>query len=208
MVERKIFGITKRIPLVGIVHGGIRGAAYALAGNEEEMKHSWEMDLADLNPLRMPRNVANGVVGALSSDDEGIWIGRRSLSDQPFSLTFSPGADVYHWCVRIDGIIYELGGRKSDVKISIISESNSPRLYESHCKRFSWTMIPVESHATASALESYAKSFESKTYNALIFVPDRINCQTFVVHMIAKAANLSSKQAQARVLTYIPNIFF
>lgn len=208
MVERKLFNITKRIPGVGLVHGGLRGAVYALAGDEEEMKYSWEMDPADLNPLRIPRNVANGVVGAFSSDDEGIWIGKRSLSDQPFSLTFSPGADVSHWCVRIDGIIYELGGTKSNLEISVISKSDSPQLYESHGKRFSWTKIPCASCTSDAELASYARSFGSRKYNALIFVPNRINCQTFVVDMIAKAANLSNNQAQAIVLTYIPNLFF
>jgi hypothetical protein len=207
MAERKFFNITKRIPGIGLAHGAVRGLVYALKDDEDEMKYSWEMDLADLNPLRMPRNVANGVVGAFCRDDRGIWIGKRSLADQPFSLTISPGADVHHWCIRIDGIIYELGGSKSNVQIKIISKSDDPSLYESYCKRFSWTNLPQESCVSDAALRDYAKSFESERYHA-IMMPDRINCQTFVVDMLARAANLTNIAAQSLILTYIPNIIF
>jgi len=77
MVERKVFDFYKRIPGVGFIYGAVRGIVYAAADNEEEAKYSWEMDLADFNPLRMTRNFANGIHNIVNDLDEGIWIGKR-----------------------------------------------------------------------------------------------------------------------------------
>jgi hypothetical protein len=130
MVERAIFDFYKRIPVVGFAYGAVRGAVYGLRGDEAEFKHSWEMDLADLNPLHMPRNIVNAFRN-IDSVDEGIWIGRRSLGDQPFALTYSPGADLFHWCMRINAIIYEVGGEKNRlIQITIVLKSVDPALYD------------------------------------------------------------------------------
>jgi hypothetical protein len=137
MAERKAFNLYKRIPGVGFIYGAIRGIAYGLAGDADEMKYSWDMDPADLNPLRMPRNILNGLYDSAYDVHEGIWIGKRTLGDQPFGLTLSPVGDIHHWCIQIDGIIYELGGSKSQININIISEDDSPTTHKSHCKRFS-----------------------------------------------------------------------
>ncbi|CAF2063132.1 unnamed protein product [Rotaria magnacalcarata] len=210
MVERRIFNVYKRIPLVGIAYGAARGVAYGLAGDFDEAKYSLEMDPADLNPLRMPRNIMNGLVDASHSLDKGIWIGKRTLGDQPFGLTFSPGADGYHWCIQIDGVIYELGGSKRQVEIHIISKNENPEQYNSYCKRFSWTMLQGKSSSVSeTTLYRYAKSFESSEYHVMMSASgDKVNCQTFASDMFAKGACITTRQARARILAVLPNILF
>lgn len=208
MAERKFFDVYKRIPVVGQVYGTVRGIAYSIAGNEEETKHSVEMDLADLNPLRMPRNIVNGLRNAASNLHEDIWLGKRSLGDQPFSLTVSPGLDLYHWCIQIDGVIYEVaGGKNSTAVIQIISEDTDPDLYKRYCSRFAWTKMPQVSQVSNSTLRKYAKSFEQEKF-MLIVQPDGINCQFFVAHMLAKAADITFQAAKVCILAVIPNILF
>ncbi len=67
MAERKIFGRFKNIPVVGYGYGLVRGIAYGLAGDENEAKHSFEMDLA----------ILNGIISLVSNLDKNIWIGKR-----------------------------------------------------------------------------------------------------------------------------------
>ncbi|UJR11753.1 hypothetical protein I4U23_015934 [Adineta vaga] len=210
MAERKVFNIVKRIPVLGNTYGLVRGAVYELAGDRDEAKNSMEMDFADLNPLRMPRNLMNGLIDLTSNVDKGIWIGKRTLGgNQPFGLTFSPGADVHHWCIQIDGIIYELGGSKSQVSISIISKDNDPTTYVSYCKRFSWTMLTGRSSSVSeSRLRDFAKSFEQYRYQAVLPIGDTVNCQTFVKYMYAKAAGISNAKAAGDILAIIPNLIF
>jgi len=47
------------------------------------------------------------------SYDEGIWIGKRTLGNNPIGLTYSPGFEFYHWCVMINGIIYQVKDKSS-----------------------------------------------------------------------------------------------
>lgn len=206
MGERKIFDFYKRIPVVGFGYGAVRGVGYLIAGNTEEFKYSWEMDLADLNPLRMPRNIINGFRNAANTLNEGIWVGKRGLGDQLFSLTFSPCFDLYHWCIQIDGVIYEVDVLKNNlVKINIISKDNQPDSYKKYCSRFSWTKIPEKLRNSNSSVQDFAKSFENKRYH-LITQRGAINCQTFVILMLAEAAKLTLLEAQACILVIIPNI--
>jgi len=209
MVERKFFNLWKRVPGVGFVYGGARGFAYALAGDVDEAKYSWEMDPADLNPLRMPRNIANALHDSAYDVDEGIWIGKRTLGDLPLGLTFSPGFDIHHWCIQIDGVIYELGGSKRQIDIKIMSKNYMAATYKSYCKRFSWTMLQKKSSSVSKEeLEAYAKSFENYQYRAVLPTGDKVNCQTFVACMFAKAACLTDFKARATVLRITPNILF
>jgi len=209
MAERKVFDIYKRIPVVGVAYGAVRGFAYGLAGNEEELKHSWEMDPADLNPLRMPRNIVNGFIAASRDLDEGIWIGKRSLGNQPFGMTFIPGADGHHWCIQIDGIIYEVSGKEKEYcKIKIVSQSDEQNLYDSYCSRFSWTNIPeVSREESNSTLKEYAELFKHRKYSVRI-QQNKENCQTFVRDMLAKAANITSTEAADTILNVMPNMAF
>ncbi|CAF1544736.1 unnamed protein product [Rotaria sp. Silwood1] len=209
MAERNFFDFAKHIPVAGYAYGVVRGVAYRLADDREEAKHSLEMDLADLNPLRMPRNLVNSLVNSTCNLDKGIWIGRRSLGNQPYSLTFSPGSDVYHWCIQIDGIIYELDKLKNQIVINIISEENNPTTYQSYCRRFSWTMLTREpSSVSKSTLQDYAESFKQYNYQLILSSNNTVNCQFFVKYMFAKATNISTERAAGIIYTIIPNILF
>ena len=75
MAERKFFDFWKPVPIIGWGYGAVRGTVYKLAGNAAEAKHSEEMDIADLNPVRLVRHITNSIQGASKSLNEGIWIG-------------------------------------------------------------------------------------------------------------------------------------
>ncbi|CAF4054907.1 unnamed protein product, partial [Adineta steineri] len=75
MAERKAFNIIKAIPVVGQAYGAVRSVVYAAKGDVYEAKHSVAMDLADLNPLRIPKNLAHGIASVTNDLDSGVWIG-------------------------------------------------------------------------------------------------------------------------------------
>ena len=89
MAERKAFNIIKVVPGVGQAYGAVRGVVYAAKGNTHEAKHSIALDLADLNPLRLPRNLAHGIASITNDLDVGAWIGRRPLFNQPLGLNIT-----------------------------------------------------------------------------------------------------------------------
>ncbi|UJR06593.1 hypothetical protein I4U23_010877 [Adineta vaga] len=135
--ERKVFDICKRIPPIGIPYGLIRGVVYKCVGDKDEADYSLETDVADLYLAKVPRNLINGF-RSMSNMEKGIWIGRRSLDELLISCTLLSGVVVYHWCIQINGIIYELTAPiKPRIHIGVISQSNNPYLYNSYHKRFS-----------------------------------------------------------------------
>ncbi len=58
--------------LINLTHLQAYLDIYGLAGDDNEFKHSWEMDPADLNPLRMPRNIVNSICSAEYDLDDDI----------------------------------------------------------------------------------------------------------------------------------------
>ncbi|CAF2958278.1 unnamed protein product [Rotaria sp. Silwood2] len=86
MTERKAFNIIKAVPGVGQAYGVVRGVVYAEKDDMHEAKHSVTVDLADLNPLRIPRNLAHGIASATNDLDEGAWIGKRPIGKQLIGL--------------------------------------------------------------------------------------------------------------------------
>jgi hypothetical protein len=207
MAERKIFGLFKTIPIVGHGYGLIRGIAYRIAGDENEAKHSLEMDLANLNPLRIPRNIVNSTISLVIDLDENIWLGKRTLGDQPIGLSFALGSDIYHWCIQIDAVIYELLLQDGSIYIDITSKYDHPYSYECLCKRFSWTLLRRQSSCVSgTTLRDYAKSFESYRYRAVLPSGSTVNCQTFVTMMLAKAIGKTCDQAAAIIFLIVPNL--
>jgi hypothetical protein len=89
MAERKVFNIIKAVPGVGQAYGAVRGAVYVAKGDMHEARHSVALDLADLNPLKIPKNLAHGIASIANDFNEGAWIGRRPLFNQPLGLTIS-----------------------------------------------------------------------------------------------------------------------
>ncbi|CAF1039501.1 unnamed protein product [Rotaria sordida] len=210
MAERKAFNIIKAVPGVGQVYGAVRGVVYTAKGDMHEAKHSVTVDLADLNPLRVPRNLAHGIASATNQLDEGAWIGKRPIGRQFIGLNISPGIDGLHWCIQIKGVIYQLVLDKNhDVKVLISSKNERNEWYERDCKEYSWYLIKKElPYVETEVLRTYAKSFEAHEYQALIATGDKINCQSFVTRMFSTAANISIEKARTTILLVVPNILF
>ena len=210
MAERKAFNIIKVVPGVGQAYGAVRGVVYAAKGDMHEAKHSIALDLADLNPLRLPRNLAHGIASITNDLDIGAWIGRRPLFNQPLGLNITPGLDGAHWCIHLNGVIYQLGVDKDhNIKIRISSKTEKSSWYERDCKIYSWYLIQKElPYYDPEELKTYAKSFEDCKYQMLIAVGGKMNCQSFVTRMFATAANISVEQARSIILLAIPNLLF
>ncbi|CAF1651067.1 unnamed protein product [Rotaria magnacalcarata] len=210
MGERKAFNIIKTVPGVGLAYGVVRGVVYAAKGDAHEAKHSVTMDLADLNPLRIPRNLALGIASVTNDFDKGAWIGKRPIGRQFIGLNLSPGIDGLHWCIHINGVIYQLVLDKNhDVKVLISSTNERSEWYERDCKEYSWYLIKKElPDFDPDVLKNYAKSFETREYQALIATGDKINCQSFVTRIFATAANISIEKARSTILLVVPNILF
>ncbi|CAF0832481.1 unnamed protein product [Adineta ricciae] len=210
MAERKAFNIIKAVPVVGHAYGAVRGVVYAAKGDRSEAKHSIELDLADLNPLRIPKKLVHGIQNATHNLEEGAWIGRRALFKQPLALNITPGMDGFHWCIQINGVIYQLGVDKDrDIKIHISSRTEKTAYYERDCKEYSWYLIQNELPAfDADELRAYAKSFEDLEYRMFLALGNKMNCQSFVTRMFAIAAKISIEKARSTILLVIPNLLF
>jgi hypothetical protein len=209
MTERRVFDMFKKVPVVGHLYGLARGNVYEALGDHDEAAHSREVDLADLNPHHVYRHLTNELLSWNSSLDKNIWIGKRTLGNQPFGVTFVPGSDIYHWCIQIDGVIYELLFQNGRIYIDITSKWEHSKKYESLCKRFSWTSIREQSScATEISLRDYAKSFESYQYQAAFPSGNKINCQDFVGMMLAKAINKTPLEANFIILHFMSTMIF
>lgn len=210
MAERKAFNIIKAVPGVGQAYGVVRGAVYAIKGDKAEAMHSVTLDVADLNPLRMPRNLVNGISSATIDLNQGIWIGKRPIGNQPFGLNIGPGVDGYHYCVQINGVIYQLGVDKDDdIKIRISSKGEKASYYESDCKTYSWFLMQKQvPFFDSDEFRIYAKSFEGREYQTVFALGGKMNCQSFATRMFATAANISLEKARSKVALTIPNILF
>ena len=210
MAERKAFNIIKAVPVVGHAYGAVRGVVYAAMGDKSEAKHSIELDLADLNPLRIPKKLVHGIQNATHNLEEGVWIGRRALFKQPLALNITPGIDGFHWCIQINGVIYQLGVNKDrDIKIHISSKTEKAEHYERDCKEYSWYLIQKAlPDFEPGELRAYAKSFEELEYRMFLALGDKMNCQSFVTRMYAITANISIDEARSTILLVVPNLLF
>ena len=210
MAERKVFNIIKTVPIVGLVYGAIRGVVYAANGDTDEAYHSVILDLADLNPLRIPRNLVHGIASVTNDLDKGVWIGKRPIAKQLIGLNISPGVDGYHWCIQINGVIYQLSANKDYVvQVRIHSKTEKKSLYESDCKVYSWYLLQSElPNFNPEVLRDYAKSFEERKFQLFIPLGGKMNCQSFTTQIFATAANISIEKARSIILLVIPNFLF
>lgn len=85
-----------------------KGTIYFVNGDADEAYHSFIIDLTNLNPLRIPRNVIHGIASVTYHSTKGVWIGKRPIGRQLIALNITLGIDAYHWCIQINGIIYQL----------------------------------------------------------------------------------------------------
>ena len=210
MAERKAFDIIKAVPIVGHAYGAVRGVVYAASGDTDEAHHSVTFDLADFNPLRIPKNLAHGIAGAVNNLEKGAWIGKRPIGKQIVGLNVSPGVDGYHWCIQINSVIYQLGvNKENDIRIRISSKNEKRDHYESDCKVYSWYLLQSElPNFDPEVLRNYAKSFEERKFQLFIPLGGKMNCQSFTTQIFAVAANISIEKARSIILLVIPNFLF
>ena len=210
MAERKAFNIIRAVPIVGHAYGAVRGIVYAAAGDKDEAYHSVILDLADLNPLRIPRNLAHGIASVTNDLEKGVWIGKRPIARQLVGLNISPGVDGYHWCIQINGIIYQLRANTDcEVTIIIRSKTEHKAQYESDCKVYSWYLLQRDlPDFDPEVLKAFAKSFEERKFQLILPVGGKLNCQSFSTRMFAAAANISIIKARSIIVLVIPNFLF
>ena len=161
---------------------------------------AWRFDVADVNPLRWPRAVVTSIQRITLDTTEGVWIGRNG----GVGFTFSPGGDLAHWAVSINGEIYEIG-----VEGPGLSGSGTTRSAGSHSsgtggtwkvftedriegrrgQELQWTRLcgnpPVI--RTREELLDFARTTEGLSYGLT-----GMNCQVFVGAMVRYACGYTS----------------
>lgn len=89
--------------------------------------------MENLNPLKCLGGIARGFAALKGDLEEGIWIGKRPLGGSALGVTFSPGADLMHWAVMINHVIFEvLGGDEDGICIYNVSTCDKLR------QKFHW----------------------------------------------------------------------
>merc|ERR1712185_612554 len=109
-----------------------------------------------------------------------IWIGRCCLGGGNFmGLTLSPGVDVYHWAVGIEGYIYEIEVHGKDRWII----KRDDRVESKYGKSFEWFRINEgRVKRTRTDLCAKADSLKGQHYGHGLGVnPDKKNCQEFCI---------------------------
>lgn len=205
-VERKVYGVIKGIPLLGSAYSYTRGLVYTAKGNTTEAKYSFgeATNLDNLNPLKTPYNTVKGIRNTLSDYDKGIWIGKRGLGGgiAP-KLSISPGIDISHWAILINGRVYQLG-LESKSKLFCASTDSESEIYS-----FDWTLTNKSSSKTSKELiEKGNRLCSSNSYGLLGPFQKGINCQTFVAEMLAFAVGISREDAELYIIGLIGTAFF
>jgi len=125
--EKKVFNVVKTIPIVGWIYRAPRAIVYAAKKNKGEVMRCGQFDLAEeLNPIKKVYNLTKNSVALGFKYEQGIWLGTRplsGLSGNPIDLSISPGADLRHYSLMCNGVIYELKEKYSDKTSKIVNSS-------------------------------------------------------------------------------------
>mmetsp|Transcript_28552 Transcript_28552/g.52177 ORF Transcript_28552/g.52177 Transcript_28552/m.52177 type:complete len:190 (+) Transcript_28552:53-622(+) len=156
---------------------------------------------AVINPIRAVHNTVQMIQSDNDDKSNHVWIGRRCLGDQPFGLSFSPGVDVYHWAIGIEGYIYEID--VSHKQRWSIQHDN--RVRSDYGKSFEWFRINEGSvRRSRKALCAYADSFSGQNYgHGLLIDAKKRNCQEFCSIMLANAMNVSLDRAALMIAVHV-----
>jgi len=165
---------------------------------------------AIVNPLRAIRNTAQMIESDSSDKSIGCWIGRRCLGGGNVGLSFSPGVDVYHWAIAIEGYIYEIDvNGKSTWRIKTDSQ-----VYSSYGRSFEWFRITGGARGggvvrSRGELAARANSLEGTSYgHCLGCNPNKDNCQVFCQRMLAYAVGVSNDQAALLIVGAVGTVLF
>lgn len=162
---------------------------------------------AVVNPLRAVHNTVQMVQSSVADKSSHVWVGRRCLGDGNFlGLSFSPGADVYHWAIAIEGFIYEI-----DVHATNSWHiSRNERVESDSGKSFEWFRINEGAVVSSRrSLTSYADSMEGQGYgHGLGTQRDAKNCQEFCIALLARAMGVSQDRACAMIAGHVGTILW
>mmetsp|Transcript_29372 Transcript_29372/g.84090 ORF Transcript_29372/g.84090 Transcript_29372/m.84090 type:complete len:190 (-) Transcript_29372:126-695(-) len=162
---------------------------------------------AILNPARAVHNVVQMVQSDNSDKTSHAWIGRRCLGDgNCIGMTLSPGVDLYHWAVAIEGYIYEIEApRKSRWVIR-----RDDRVDSGYGKSFEWFRINGGSiKRSRDQLKQHADSREGQGYgHGLGLDPQHRNCQEFCIMMLAYAMDKSLDEACTMIVAHVGNVLW
>ncbi|CAF1462472.1 unnamed protein product [Adineta steineri] len=165
-------------------------------------------DIGILNPVTWPRRIINNTVAALSDQKEGIWLGKRSLSDSGVGWTLAPGFDLFHWAIMINGQVYELALNEENKKAAHRFDTTND---QDHINKFHWIRLIGSSIRTHTELlekcGSSKKSYSLVPYE-LGMVNDKMNCQQFVHRLYAYARGISVLEATCITNAVSGNILF
>lgn len=176
----------------------------------------FQVDVAWLNPLRWPREVAASYERSECDLSEGVWIGREGT----VIFTLGAGFDVCHWAVAIDGWIYEIGSDGPGLSNGLSRlPSTQTRGTGSHMVVFTeerydgersdqlrWTRLngdPAVKRSREQIVRQAHAGFDGFDYDMSLN-----NCQDFVIYMIAYALGLDqSRESYTRVMLMCAHTF-
>jgi len=158
--------------------------------------------MAVINPARAVHNTVQMVQSSVADKSSHVWVGRRALGGQGknvVGLSLSPGIDVYHWAIAIEGFIYEAQANKGFWVISRDNEVESK-----FGKSFEWFRINEGGVlASRGKLASYADAQEGTAYGHGLGLSGHKNCQEFCVGMLARALGVSLDRATVMVAVHV-----
>ncbi len=131
------------------------------------------------------------------------------MGNSGFAMTLNPIVDVYHYAIMIDGIVYQVQGTKENKKEFWIDISTSPGVKYS----FLWYVTAkskCKNHKSKYELEEYAKEIERcRHYSVIPSDGSKTeNCQSFVLKMLAYAAEITEDEAKWQIIRAAGNAFF
>lgn len=163
-------------PLYRLVRMGV----YAGKGEFQQVKKTTRTDLADYNPIKVWKGVYNGIKFNKKDFKDDVWIGKRTLASGWLSVgvTYSPGFDLMHWAVLINGRFYQVA-HIADGGYCKVTVGD----WDDRYKEFNWTYLDLKVSKSDQIIEKEAKKYEQYKY-FLICKEKTLNCQTFVLHLL------------------------
>ncbi|XXQ36222.1 PPPDE domain-containing protein [Plasmodiophora brassicae] len=168
--------------------------------------HPYYYDAGTLNPILGPLRLYRSCIAfyrrRYESANEGIWIGRRVLNmDYPAGVSLLAGADVYHWEIAFNGVMYNfVDGRNhvAHVRVHAVDDEQG-RQFEFH----KITGHPIV--RSAGEIEQYAHTYAGRCGPFHILTN---NCQRLVLAMYQFATGLPRTRSDAHVRMSMPNLLF
>mmetsp|Transcript_34439 Transcript_34439/g.87083 ORF Transcript_34439/g.87083 Transcript_34439/m.87083 type:complete len:227 (-) Transcript_34439:56-736(-) len=157
-------------------------------------------------PAAVYRDVKRHIKAKHADRSLGVWVGRRALyfgGDSPadWGVGLAPGIDVYHMAISINGKVYNMCTMEDDHGTKRVGEPETDYNIDSDQGRtFMWFFVDgVEVIRSGEELLHKAQSFTGRPYEAILPSGQQMNCQTWVISMLAYATGLTETQARSSI---------